>query len=121
MTKLHIGNDVHIAPTCPINHMHLVCIITVYVLSPSITHPLYTTTPSRLILRLVYQNHLRVQSDHGKTGSWTQMHLHTLHANKLVVGVIEAIVCDSSRTYTGGRVGREEIINTKEVKCHKLA
>ena len=69
MTKLHIGNDVHIAPTCPINHMHLVCIITVYVLSPSITHPLYTTTPSRLILRLVYQNHLRVQSDHGKTGS----------------------------------------------------
>ena len=63
--KLHIGNDVHIAPTCPINHMHLVCINTVYVLSLSTTHPLYTATPSWLIVGLVYQTHLRVQSDHG--------------------------------------------------------
>ena len=55
-----------------------------------------------------------------KTGSWIQ-DLHTFHANKCKVGVIEAIVCDSSKTYTGGRVGTEGIINTKEVKCHKLA
>ena len=67
MTKLHIGNDVHIVPTHLSHKPHAfgICIITVYVLSLSTTHPLYTTTPSRLIMRLVHQTHLRVQSDHG--------------------------------------------------------